>query len=196
MSNQWVEDVLEMYNKNPKVNSKNERIAMMLEELSEYARAETAWDELDALLDLIWFAIGTAVQNNYPICAGWELVAKANLAKLPGKGKRGIEVDFIKPEGWKPPAIENLFLQVHKIAMPNGKHVLVNQEKSKQQVRPECFDCKYMVCDYCTYDPDKDDRPPCEERSKSICDGCEYDDKAGCTFKYDTGYIRKPCEEH
>lgn len=104
-----VSDVKQFEKKVKGLNTLDERYEMMKEELEEFYFANTEWDHLDALVDLIWFAIGTAVQQGWPIEKAWDRVAKANNSKVPGVTKRGMKVDMMKPEGWKPPDIRGLF---------------------------------------------------------------------------------------
>jgi len=89
------------------------RIAAMLEELSEYAAAPDSDLEaqLDGLVDLIVFALGTAVRHGfYRFDEAFERVMAANKAKVPGaSGKRGgWKRDLIKPPGWKPADLSDL----------------------------------------------------------------------------------------
>lgn len=120
------------------------RVNFMLEELKEYAHATGFyWSEafgrfmdpdkkvkynydlegaLDALLDLIWVAIGTADfhgfcninDKGYPMSDGWVRVYTANMMKKRVKdakeSKRNDPYDLIKPEGWKPPEFKDLLL--------------------------------------------------------------------------------------
>ncbi len=103
-------DVAEMEKKlGGRKNTKEERVEMMREELQEFIDAKEKWDELDALVDLIWFAVGTAFQSDYPLATAWERVAKANFAKIPGITKRRMTVDLVKPPGWQPPDLRSLF---------------------------------------------------------------------------------------
>jgi NTP pyrophosphatase (non-canonical NTP hydrolase) len=88
------------------------RIAALGEELEELA-ASYAADDLpniaDALVDLVVFAMGTAVLHNLPWEELFEEVMRANSSKVTGPGVkvRGYGLpDLLKPEGWKPPDIE------------------------------------------------------------------------------------------
>lgn len=67
----------------------------------------------DALLDLVYVAMGTAHFLGYPWQMGWRLVQRANMAKIRAKkdasdSKRGSSFDVVKPPGWTPPNIERL----------------------------------------------------------------------------------------
>lgn len=146
MTNKWVDDVIKMELRRRGNNAKIERFNMMLEELDEFLESNTPWDELDALIDLIWFAIGTAVQKNYPIAEAWDLVARANHAKITGTTKRGMMVDFKKPEGWIAPDLRKLFAWSRAAYERGG-----------------CKFCELLVDGACTYDPDDCcAAPPCE----------------------------------
>jgi predicted HAD superfamily Cof-like phosphohydrolase len=83
-----------------------ERIECMQEELDEFRKAVEAQDfpeQADALIDLVYFAKGTAVMMGLPWHLLWDDVQRANMSKVRGVGKRGHAVDMIKPEGWKKP---------------------------------------------------------------------------------------------
>ena len=107
----WVDDLRAFQAKFPAdyKNSLQEREAMMREELQEFHDAVSEAQCLDAIVDLIYFAIGTAVQFGWPLNEAWNLVHEANMQKIVGETKRGFKVDMKKPEGWKPPDIEGLF---------------------------------------------------------------------------------------
>ena len=83
-----------------------ERLAMMREELREFEDAvesQSLPDLADALVDLVYFAKGTANLMGLPWQSLWDEVHKANMAKERGTTKRGFKVDAVKPEGWQPP---------------------------------------------------------------------------------------------
>ena len=90
------------------------RVKAMIEELSELSLAYSH-DDLpgiaDALVDLVVFALGTAVLHNLPWEDLFKEVMRANMDKVPQftdkKERNGVgSIDLIKPEGWKPPDIE------------------------------------------------------------------------------------------
>lgn len=72
-------------------------------ELGDIAREPFHDDALDALVDLVVVALGTAVLHKYPFDEAWTEVLAANLQKVVGAGKRGTSFDLVKPSGWKPP---------------------------------------------------------------------------------------------
>lgn len=85
-----------------------ERRAHMQEELNEFMDASVARDingMADALIDLVYFAKGTAVKMGLPWRALWDDVQRANMAKVPGITRRGpmFRHDVEKPEGWVGP---------------------------------------------------------------------------------------------
>lgn len=106
----------------------NNRYQWMQEELREFHEAMCKKDiteMADALVDLVYFAIGTAVEMGIPFDQVWELVHKANMAKAmkprhhpqcpliiewthPERCTCGAVVykedgKTAKPEGWKAP---------------------------------------------------------------------------------------------
>lgn len=69
----------------------------------------------DALIDLVYVALGTAHLNGYPWSEGWDLVQRANMAKVRAapdgsNSKRGSSFDVVKPKGWEAPDIEGVLL--------------------------------------------------------------------------------------
>lgn len=83
-----------------------ERLECMREELNEFELAiesQNLPDLADALVDVIYFAVGTAAQMNLPLQALWDDVHRANMAKVRGIGHRGHVVDVIKPTHWAAP---------------------------------------------------------------------------------------------
>jgi len=95
----------------------NFRTAFLLEELAEYTQALTKKDTaaaLDALVDIVYIALGTAWLFNLPFEKAWEEVQKANMKKIRTKSKskkRGTSFDVVKPKGWTPPDIEQVIYE-------------------------------------------------------------------------------------
>lgn len=90
------------------------RIKFLQEELDEYAAAyeaddslEAREDMLDALVDLVYVALGTAYLHGFNFAEAWRRVQVANMSKVRVEriedSKRGSAFDVVKPEGWKPP---------------------------------------------------------------------------------------------
>lgn len=96
-----------------------ERIKFMHEELNEFIEACGLNADLtpakcnhsiqrldlqaDALIDLVYVAMGTADSMGLPWEDLWKDVHRANMAKIRGIGKRGNTHDCIKPLGWEGP---------------------------------------------------------------------------------------------
>lgn len=78
----------------------------MREELDEMDKAYTNMrlDEIgDALVDLVYFAHGTALHMGLPWDQMWDEVHSANMKKKLGQTKRGFALDASKPREWKAP---------------------------------------------------------------------------------------------
>lgn len=105
------------------------RAKFMQEELEEYREARDAImaaDEdddpaeyafqlerqFDALVDLVYVALGTAYLQGFDFNEGWRRVHLANLSKVRAKraedSKRGTTFDVIKPPGWEAPSLIDL----------------------------------------------------------------------------------------
>jgi predicted HAD superfamily Cof-like phosphohydrolase len=83
------------------------RVKALTEELAEFITAETLEDDIDAIIDLVVFALGTLERMGVDFYAHWNIVMAANMAKeICGeakKSKRGFAFDLCKPKGWQPP---------------------------------------------------------------------------------------------
>lgn len=79
------------------------RLKCLYEEVDEFANAENLPDMIDALIDLVYFAHGTAIRMGVDWERHWDEVHAANMKKIPGRTKRGFDLDAIKPDGWTPP---------------------------------------------------------------------------------------------
>lgn len=98
----------------------NLRVDMFLEEIIEFTRAQRRGDVVDAfdaLVDLAYFVVGTAVQMGLPWDEGWDAVHAANMTKEAVPAGKDSKVraapsgfDVVKPDGWVGPEayLENL----------------------------------------------------------------------------------------
>ena len=96
------------------------RLTCMKEELKEYEDAVADGDlaaQLDALVDLVYFTLGTAYLQGFDFDEAWNRVQRANMQKVrcevPYDSKRGSTFDVIKPPGWTPPILEDLVPKDH-----------------------------------------------------------------------------------
>jgi predicted HAD superfamily Cof-like phosphohydrolase len=112
------------------------RIKFLEEELKEFKDAVAIRDHaemFDALIDLVYVALGSAYCLGYPWEAGWDLVQEANMAKVRAApdgsdSRRGSRFDVVKPEGWEPPAIRKL-LSEHGFPMPHWQATVAERCK-------------------------------------------------------------------
>lgn len=91
------------------------RIKFMREEVDEYELAlntpgdisKSLHDSLDALVDLVYVALGTSHMHGFNFAEAWRRVHLANMMKRrtlsASDSKRGSTYDVVKPEGWQPP---------------------------------------------------------------------------------------------
>lgn len=91
------------------------RYKFMKEELDEFMDGWHMNDlalMADALIDLVYVAMGTAVMMGLPWQLLWDEVQRKNMAKVKvanaAESKRSHHFDIKKPEGWTPPDIEGL----------------------------------------------------------------------------------------
>jgi predicted HAD superfamily Cof-like phosphohydrolase len=89
------------------------RLKFLGEELQEYALSVTLEDQLDALVDLVYVALGTAYLHGFDFDEAWCRVHAANMKKVRAApdgsdSKRGSSHDVVKPPGWQPPDLSDL----------------------------------------------------------------------------------------
>lgn len=91
------------------------RLKFLREEVQEYEDAHREGDlvkAFDALVDLVYVALGTSYLHGLPFEDGFDLVQAANMAKVRAERKemsvRGSTYDVVKPEGWQPPDLRHL----------------------------------------------------------------------------------------
>lgn len=78
------------------------------EEVGEFFAAETLEDEVDALVDLSYFALGRLVEMGVVPGAVFDEVHEANMCKRRGelsKRPNSLGFDAVKPEGWTGPEL-------------------------------------------------------------------------------------------
>lgn len=86
-----------------------------LGELNDAVEGSHPANELDGICDTIWTLIGYAVAKGYPIETAWDAVALSNLRKIDlrtGKVNRRADGKIMKPDGWKPPDMAKILMDV------------------------------------------------------------------------------------
>ncbi|MFA5377442.1 MAG: nucleoside triphosphate pyrophosphohydrolase family protein [Dehalococcoidia bacterium] len=91
------------------------RLKHLSEELSELRRGVAIGDDaevIDALVDLVYVALGTAHLCGFPFMKVWDAVHAANMKKIRATracdSKRGSTFDVVKPKGWKKPDVAKI----------------------------------------------------------------------------------------
>lgn len=74
-----------------------------IDELEEAYLKQDLASTADALIDLIYFALGMACRMGLPMDEAWKLVHEANMKKIFGVTKRGFATDAVKPFDWADP---------------------------------------------------------------------------------------------
>ena len=84
------------------------RYSWMVEELEEFQAANSIHDQADAMVDLIYFALGTLVEMGVRPGQLLDIVHSANMKKLwpDGKVHYGPDGKVIKHPSWSPPEPE------------------------------------------------------------------------------------------
>ena len=82
------------------------KIDHMREEIDEFEKAyddDVFENQVDALIDLIYVAMGALLEMGVLPHKAFDTVHDANMKKVRGETKRGESYDAMKPEGWTPP---------------------------------------------------------------------------------------------
>jgi predicted HAD superfamily Cof-like phosphohydrolase len=84
------------------------RARWMTEEIDELAAAEEVVDQVDAIIDIIYFALGTLVELGVAPDTAFDIVHRSNIAKVDGSGPvhRDASGKVQKPVGWMDPRAE------------------------------------------------------------------------------------------
>lgn len=88
------------------------RMEMIKEEVKELHDAVAVADKeqmIDALVDIVYVAIGTARMCGFDFNKHWEEVHKCNMKKVRGVSKRGHDFDVCKPLGWQEPNHKSIY---------------------------------------------------------------------------------------
>jgi predicted HAD superfamily Cof-like phosphohydrolase len=84
------------------------RLLWMQEELDEFRDSNTLTEQADAMIDLIYFALGTLVEMGVKPDKLFDIVHNANMRKLfpDGKPRYNSDGKTIKPKTWEDPENE------------------------------------------------------------------------------------------
>lgn len=93
------------------------RNTFLWEEVTEYVNSDELEDNLDALVDLVYVALGTSYLHGFDFTEAWRRVHEANMKKVRATkdtdSKRGSAAhDVVKPPGWTPPDLTDLVTRV------------------------------------------------------------------------------------
>lgn len=84
-------------------------VKLIEEEFNELKAADSAEDELDALIDILVVTIGAIHSGGYDAEGAWKEVMRTNFAKIDkdtGKVRKREDGKVLKPAGWTPPNLE------------------------------------------------------------------------------------------
>lgn len=90
------------------------RDRLLREEFNEFVQANKQGDIVeiaDALADIIYICVGTALEYGIPLDKVWDEVHRSNMAKAnpaTGKVNRRADGKILKPEGWTPPDVRGV----------------------------------------------------------------------------------------
>ncbi len=84
-----------------------QRARWLYEEANEFENATNLEEQVDAIVDLIYFALGTMVELGVEAAPVFHIVHQANMGKLWADGRPRFRDDdgkVVKPSSWKDPA--------------------------------------------------------------------------------------------
>lgn len=90
------------------------RVRLLKEEYDEYTQGELDGDMTqiaDALADMTYIIVGTALIYGIPLDQVWNAVQQANMAKFVDGVRVREDGKILKPVGWKPPNISGILIQ-------------------------------------------------------------------------------------
>lgn len=96
----------------PDIERRMLRGRLLREEFNEFVEANDHGDVVevaDALADIIYVAVGTALEYGIPLDKVWDEVQRTNMAKIDptnGKVRRREDGKILKPKGWTAPDIK------------------------------------------------------------------------------------------
>ncbi len=110
----------------------------LYEEFDEYREADTLHGEVDALVDLVYVALGRLVEMGIVPGPVFDVVHEANMCKMRGDNEKrpNDEHDAVKPKGWKQPnltaalsvgmadvlALSHVLLEVSRLRASQGRN--------------------------------------------------------------------------
>lgn len=131
--NKFIEDVTDFHKKfgfalpdrpNPlQIKHFITKAGHLLEESTEFLNSvDDPAKQLDALVDVVYVALGAAILSGYPFEEAWRAVHSANMTKIRTNraidSQRNSEFDVIKPPGFIPPDIQKI-LDATNMERPN-----------------------------------------------------------------------------
>lgn len=111
------------------------RVKFILEELEEYVEAYKIGnfpEQVDAVVDLIYVAIGALLEMGVNPMEAFRPVQAANMAKIQGMSKRGHATDAIKPLGWTPPDHAAVVARMHLMSQVSEVFVKLTEMRLKK----------------------------------------------------------------
>lgn len=112
---------------------RSERTGYLEEEVAEFFTAETVVDQADAMIDLIYLALGTLVELGVKPEPLWNIVHSANMSKLWPDGKPRLNPEtgkiikpptFVRPEPLLAEEIERQSPHPEYFAEPMGDEII------------------------------------------------------------------------
>ncbi len=135
------------------------RCKFLLEEITEYLMATMDGDiveQLDALVDIVYVALGTAYLQGFDFNEAFRRVHEQNMKKVrvenPSESKRGTSFDVIKPPGWTHASLVDLCQPTDRAIVHNNYKVepLIGTDKVVEVAYQQSLNLELIKnCDNC-----------------------------------------------
>ena len=117
----------------PKERAKD-RAKWLMEEIAEFLVAPDIYEQADAMIDLIYFALGTLVEMGIKPDELFDIIQKANMEKLGEDGKpiyNPKDGKIMKPQHWEDPApkIKHTSIIYHRTVNEPAQFCYTNKSK-------------------------------------------------------------------
>ncbi len=145
------QEILRQYQNGDNSDKRLIRSSLLVEEAGECVEAILAGDEvklLDALADLIYVALGAAVQFDLPIAMAFEEVHRSNMTKSSAMECRDVaNANRGKGPGYEPPDLLPILAMWRKIQAPDfGPQKKVDWKAVAAEVADHPDLCSCMAC--------------------------------------------------
>ena len=133
------DDVVCLMSNSEQISYRLGHIEEEVRELNDAVENADVIEMADALVDIVYVTIGTAMACGINFQACWDEVHRSNMKKQRAKpdgsdSKRGSGWDIVKPPGWTPPNIEaNMSRRITEPILKRAHDIIDNRTEEKER---------------------------------------------------------------